>query len=405
MKRERVLIIIFFLFQNIIHNMGHPVTPDFVRSLGIEDYMFGVFFAMMSLGLVIGGPIWGGLGDSGKKKKYIIIGLIIYSIGQFGFGYSGNQYLMIFFRLLSGLGVIASITLFTSHMVEITENHERARYLALIAAAITLGASIGYYFGGFLVENEFTRTLLNVTNNKEVFLLQSLLNLLYIGFIVLLFKDRVCEVPTEKKRNIFSSFKYIGKMDYRLVIFLIGLVFISIGQINLDKYIDIFLIDEAFNPLELGRFKMVIGGASLLTSLILVPLFAKISKQIGLMIIIQILSSLIVFYTFRSNELVLTVYTVFMLYIVLKALFTPLEQNYISLHAKEGEYGKVMGTRQSFIAIGYVIGPLLGGFLYEVNPILLFDSSAISFIFGMTLLLTVGILNKNKKKRDGKSIE
>ncbi|XFA98458.1 hypothetical protein ACAG96_06210 [Candidatus Izemoplasma sp. B36] len=90
MKKDRYIIVLFFLIQNIIHNMGHPVTPEFVKSLGIADYMFGVFFATMSLGLMIGGPIWGTLGDRGKKKLYIVFGLVLYSIGQFGFGYSGN---------------------------------------------------------------------------------------------------------------------------------------------------------------------------------------------------------------------------------------------------------------------------------------------------------------------------
>lgn len=36
--------------------MGHPVTPSLVESLGIANYMFGVFFATMSFGLMLGGP-------------------------------------------------------------------------------------------------------------------------------------------------------------------------------------------------------------------------------------------------------------------------------------------------------------------------------------------------------------
>jgi DHA1 family multidrug resistance protein-like MFS transporter len=139
---------------------------------------------------------------------------------------------------------------------------------------------------------------------------------------------------------------------------------------------------------------MVIGGVAILTSILLVPLFARIRKQIGLMIVIQLLSAVIVFYTFRANDFIKVVYSVFMIYILLKAVFTPLEQNYISLHAKEGEYGRAMGTRQSFISIGFVIGPLVGGFLYEKNPTWLFDASAISFLIGFGILILISFLNR-----------
>ncbi|HBY65656.1 MAG TPA: hypothetical protein DEG42_04650 [Acholeplasmataceae bacterium] len=143
---------------------------------------------------------------------------------------------------------------------------------------------------------------------------------------------------------------------------------------------------------------MATGVASLFASVILVPIFAKFKKQLVLISIIHILSALIVFYVFRSNVFLLTMYTVFMVYVVLKAIYQPLEQNYISLHAKEGKYGSAMGIRQSFVSIGMVIGPLLGGFLYEKSPILLFDSSAFAFLLGVLLLGVVYLLERKKKK-------
>ena len=68
MRKSIYIIIFFFFIQGIIHNIGHPVTPAFVRGLEIPDYMFGVFFAAMSLGLMIGSPLWGILADRGRRK-------------------------------------------------------------------------------------------------------------------------------------------------------------------------------------------------------------------------------------------------------------------------------------------------------------------------------------------------
>ncbi|HOO43806.1 MAG TPA: MFS transporter [Bacillota bacterium] len=391
MKKERYLVVLFFFVQNIIHNLGHPVTPAFVKSLGIQDYMFGVFFATMSFGLMVGGPIWGSLGDKGKKKTYIIIGLLMYSIGQFFFGYSNNQYLMVFFRFFSGLGVVSSITLLTSHLIEVTEKENRARFLAYIGAVTTLGASLGYFLGGFISTNPVMVDILHVTNFKEVFLVQAVLNIGYIVLIATLFTDRKCAMPTTEKNNIFKSFSFINKVDYRLFLFLIALAFITMGATNLNKFIDVYFNDLGYTSYDLGNFKMVAGYVSLFASILIVPFFSRFRKQIGLMMAIQVVSAAIVFYTFRSDEFIITAYSVYMVYIVLKAVFTPLEQNYISLHAKEGEYGKLMGIRQSFVSIGMVIGPLVGGFLYEKSSLLLFDSSAITFLIGLVLLVFINI--------------
>ena len=53
MKKAVISIIILYFIQGIIHNLGHPVTPAFVRSLEIPDYMFGFFYATMSFGLMV----------------------------------------------------------------------------------------------------------------------------------------------------------------------------------------------------------------------------------------------------------------------------------------------------------------------------------------------------------------
>jgi len=108
-----------------------------------------------------------------------------------------------------------------------------------------------------------------------------------------------------------------------------------------------------------------------------------------MMIIIQFISAIIIAIVFRSKEVLLILYTVFMIYVVIKAIYIVLEQNYIAGHGKSGKYGEIMGVRQAFLAIGMVIGPIIGGFLYDLKPIYVFDFSVIMFTLGFVLLLIV----------------
>jgi DHA1 family multidrug resistance protein-like MFS transporter len=396
MKKTIYLIFIFLFIQGVIHNIGHPVTPAFVRSLEIPDYMFGVFFAMMALGLMIGGPIWGILSDYGKRKLYIILGLVIYGIGQLLFAYSNNMYLMVLYRFIAGFGVVSTITIMISQIIEFSDLNKRAKNLAYAAALQTLGASLGYFLGGILGTSGFFQTFFNTSDYRNVFLIQVILNTIYILLILITFKDHQTTSIKQNKVKFSESVKEIFKMDKSLLIFMFSLTFMTIGSINVSKYLDVYFDELNYTPQQLGTFVMTTGFVSLFASIFLVPIFAKVKKQLLLISVIHILSAIILFYVFRSENFLFFVYTIFMFYVIFKTIYIPLEQNYIALEVKNSKYGKMMGVRLSFLSFGMVVGPLIGGFLYDKSPILLFDFSSYMFIFGVFLLFVVYILKKKK---------
>jgi DHA1 family multidrug resistance protein-like MFS transporter len=71
-----------------------------------------------------------------------------------------------------------------------------------------------------------------------------------------------------------------------------------------------------------------------------------------------------------------------------------MEQNYISTYADQNTIGTISGIRQSFVSIGNVIGPLFGGVLYSVRPLLLFDVSGILFLVGALILVIILLVDK-----------
>ncbi|MFA6693108.1 MAG: MFS transporter [Acholeplasmataceae bacterium] len=400
MKKPLIIVLVLAALEGLIHNIGHPVTPAFVTSLGIPDKMFGVFFASMSLGLMIGGPIFGTLGDKYKKNKLIFWGLIVYSIGQAAFGLVGNMYFMTFFRVVSGLGVAGILTLFVSHVIEISQKDKRAKNLALLAATITLFASVGYKLGGFLNGNPFFISLLRTDIYSNIFVIQGVLNVGF-AFLVLIFLKEPVKVKSHKNHTAwFSSFRKLKELDSSFLIFLFAIAFISIGATNLSKYIDVYFNELGYSPNELGSFVLVTGIFSVLSSLFLVPFLIKYKRELKVMIMIQIVSSIIVFIAFRQSQFLIAMYTIYMIYIILRAVYLPYEQNFISEYAEEGSIGTIMGVRQSFLAIGMILGPVIAGYLYEVNPLYVFDLSALMFLIGFILFLIVyWKMKKNEKSR------
>ncbi len=371
-----VITLSYYLLHGIIHNLGHVVTPTFVNQLGLPSFMFGFFFSSMSLGMLVGAPLWGVLGDIKGKKFFILIGLILYSIAQVMFAFFTSPVMMTFARFLAGFGVSAFMTLMLSHLIGIAPLKERTKFISISVALFALGTTIGYQIGGFMGDFFI----------REVFYIQALLNLGWVLFIALSMK----EIPTAlstKKPSFIKHFKDVTKLSPPLLLFLIGLTLATISASILSKYFDVYMIDLGYTPRELGTFILVTGFVGLFTNAFIVPKLSKLKKDMGIMLGIQIFSAIIVLIVFRSQYFIVMLYTVFLFYYALKAMFQPFEQNYISLQAPKEKHGSILGVRHAFFSTGMVIGPLISGFIYDYNPLLVFDLSVVMFLLAFVFLL------------------
>lgn len=394
-KNQVLFVILVYFMQGIIHNLGHPVTPALVSGLSIPDYYFGIYFAAMSFGLLVGAPLWGILADMVGKKYFIFFGLLLYSIGQLLFGYSTNENLMIVYRFMSGFGVSASITLLVSHLVECSDESNRKRYLAWYQGGFLLGSSVGYYIAGRLTESAFFINVLNTNDYRVIFLIQAIWNIFHAVIILLMLREKSI-IKTSERKSFISNIKNITKLNIELFIFLISLTFFSLGTIVVSKFIEVYMNDVGLAPKDIGDFVGVTGVVSLITMIIIVPFIEKINKDFYVMILIQLLSASIIFVVFRQSDIIVWLYSGFLLYIVLKTLYSPLEQHFIASFCGEKTYSSVLGVRQAFYSIGLVLGPLIAGVLYDVKPLYAFDFAVVMFLIGFGLLIIVGRRLKNQ---------
>lgn len=403
MKKTIIIVFALYFTQGLIHNLGHPITPDFITELGISEYMFGVFFALMSFGLALGGPVWGILGDRYNKKIMILIGLLIYSFGQYMFGNVHNLTSMIIFRFVSGFGVSASVTLLLSYLIEKSDPKDKKKNIAFGAAMMALGASAGYFIGGRLPNMDFMAIFNTVgemgtapLQAKSVFLLQAILNTM-LAFVLYFSIENCDENPDIEKVSMIDGLKSIRQIEPRLLVFLLSLTFTSMAAINLSKYTEVYIAKLGFGSEGIGNFVAITGIVGIVTTILIVPQIIKIKKDITVMLVVNVISAVIIYIVFRMSNIMTGLYTLFMLYMVMKTIYAPLETSYISSHAGDGELGKTMGIRQFFFAMGFVIGPLIGGFLYDIKPLYAFDFSVFMFILGFILvLITSNNINKEK---------
>ena len=100
MKRWLVVTVLFAVFANI----AHPVTPRFIKELGLGDAMFGWAFAGMAITNFLFSPMWAKLCEKYGSIKLTMVSLFFYGVAQLMFGFSTTASSIMFARLL---GVIS----------------------------------------------------------------------------------------------------------------------------------------------------------------------------------------------------------------------------------------------------------------------------------------------------------
>lgn len=394
-KKKTVLFFILFFMHSICINFVHPVTTTYVNSLNLPDYYFGFFFSLMSLGQVIGAIIFGFLSDKIGRKWLIVLGIIGYSMAQLGFGFINTYPLLILlFRVIAGIFVSAPNTLFVSMCLDISTTEKKVKYLSLLNCVSLLGASCGYEIGG---------SLYNYANFSisQIFLSQFSLCIITSLLFALFMKDNKKNISSNQSSKKVS-FKNLLSLNSVCVVLLIALLTLTIGQILISKYLDTYIIHIGYEPATLGHYVLLTGIVGALSNLLIIPFIKKIKSKNLLFVLFSLvlLSSILTFITFSSKDnIMMFLLSTHLLYCICKSMITPLEQNELSKHVSSEDNGKIMGSRQTMLSIGNVVGPLLGSALYtKGNPLVFIISSCIILVSLLIYIIYYFLLKRNSTK-------
>ncbi|HVM86638.1 MAG TPA: MFS transporter [Puia sp.] len=120
-----------------------------LKSLGLDDAAVAKeglrIINIQMLGLLIGGIIWGTLGDKRGRLKVLFASIILYSLGNIanGFVHSVNQYAIV--RFISGLGLAGELGAGITLVSELMPKEKRGIATSLVAGIGLSGAVFAYF--------------------------------------------------------------------------------------------------------------------------------------------------------------------------------------------------------------------------------------------------------------------
>ncbi|CAH2713133.1 Tetracycline resistance protein, class B [Neobacillus rhizosphaerae] len=363
-----VLTNLFITFLGI--SLVIPVTPTIMDELNLSGSIVGYMVAAFAVTQLIVSPIAGSWVDRFGRKRMIVTGMIIFSISEFLFGIGKTVEVLFISRMLGGVSAAFMMPAVTAVIADVTTVDTRAKALGYMSAAISTGFIVGPGVGGFLAE----------FGSRLPFFIATVIALFAAIISVIALREPERNPENEEVKGQKTGIKRIFAPMY-----FISFMIILLSQFGLAAFESLFplFVDHKFGFTS-KDIAIIISGGGIVGAIVQVALFDRLTKWMGeirlirySLILSTILVLLITFVNTYFTILLVTV-TVFLGF----DLMRPAVTSYLSKIAGN-EQGFVGGMNSMFTSIGNVIGPIIGGILFDIN---------LNYpIYFATVLLSVGI--------------
>ncbi len=157
-----IALMIVFLLSALDQTIVSTAMPTIIRELdGLELYAWVTTSYLLTSTVMV--PIWGKLGDLYGRKLILIIGIVIFVVGSWLCGLSGEfgdmplvgdgMMQLIVFRGIQGIGGGALFTTAFATIADLFPPRERGKYAGLFGAVFGLASVVGPIVGGYFTDH------------------------------------------------------------------------------------------------------------------------------------------------------------------------------------------------------------------------------------------------------------
>lgn len=141
-----------FLFgfdMAVVSGIIEPVKLQY----GLSSSQEGLFVSSALLGCIAGVAFSGYLSDKIGRRKVLFIAAVLFLISAVGFAFSEAYAVLIFFRIVAGMGVGVASNVSPLYISEVAPSHKRGKLVTFYQLAITIGILSAYISNLFLQRN------------------------------------------------------------------------------------------------------------------------------------------------------------------------------------------------------------------------------------------------------------
>lgn len=343
-----------------------PLSTFLAKDLGASPLEIGLLMTIYSLMQFIFSPFWGKLSDRVGRRPILLLSLFGSSTSYLFYAFSTELWMLYASRALAGF-FGANISTAMAYIADVTDKDSRSKGMGLIGAAFGMGFVLGPFLGGVLGD------LGNKISPEAPFgmnfsaLVASVICFLNFFVAIKVLKESLSKEAREKIKPRKSRFETLSKYITKPVIgqLLVISLFSTLAMAHMESTLFLYVKERFDWSLSFASYGFAyIGIMMVFTQGYLIrKLMPKYGER-------KLLAIGLVMATFGMAGISLTegVWSMLLVQTVLAigvGLLNPSLLGSISLSGDDSEQGEVMGVNQSMSALGRIIGPAIGGLVYQ----------------------------------------
>ena len=360
-KGGKNLIILFVTIAVVMLGFGIiiPIIPFLIKRFGGGGLALGQLISIYSIMQFVFAPIWGVLSERYGRKPILIIGVVGNGLGHLFFALSTELWMLFAARALAGVLSSATLPTAMAYIGDATSDTDRGGGMGMLAAAMSLGMIIGPGLGGWMA---------NLSLAAPFFLAAGLSAIALVPVVLLLPESLpVASRKQGKIGNIAEQFRDMGRALFGPLAFSLSLAFVlDLGLMIFEGVFSLLALERyQYGPSQVGNVLVMAGIIGVvMQGAMSGPLMKRFGEGmvVKLSLILSAVAFVLMLWPTSSWGVMLTVG----FYVVSNSLLRPAITAYISKRAPGGQ-GEAMGLSNSFMGLGRILGPILGGFLYDMQ--------------------------------------
>lgn len=366
MTKEVKRIIVVILFCEFLICLGmsliFPVEPFIKNEYHFTAFDMGVMSSLFAFVQFIASPIVGRISDRLGRKPMLVWGLLIFAIAEFVFALAQHLWVFDLSRAVDGLSAAMFVPTSMALAADITSEKDRAKVIGWLSAAFSGGLILGPGLGGMLAH----------VNYKFPFWIAGILGL--ISTVVawrFLPRDEDILIKSETKNPenelLSSGWSQIKQIMTPMLITLFGMIFVAaFGLAGFESIYSLY-VNEVHN-FDLSAIALVLTLNGIISLILQVFFFDRLVRWLGevrLMrysFFLSVIGTILVIYDHSHWHIIVATLFVFEAFDLLRPTITTLLTK-----MSTANQGLLNGINMSLTSVGNIIGPLISGYLLDVN--------------------------------------
>ncbi len=355
MSRNLLIVALVAVVNSIGYGIIIPILYSYSHKFGLSDFQNGLLFALFSLCAFISNPIIGRLSDKYGRKPLLIISLAGTALSFFMTAFAPNAFFLFLSRALDGI-TAGNIPVIAAVISDTTDEKSRAKGFGILGAAFGFGFFFGPAISAFTIG--FGESL--------PFIIAGIIAALSVVVTMVFLPETNTHMGQVRKGKLFD-FPLLARTLVHPAVgrtLQISLLYNTAFGILIFAYQPFLVKVIGIGAREISLIFTMIGVIGIITQTLLIQ---RTVKKFGdlkpFAIALLLITGCFVAYFFARN---LTSYLVVVFFFATANSFIgPLIQTILSKQTDMKSQGSIQGLNASYMSIGNIIGPIIGGVIAQ----------------------------------------